>query len=47
MRDRMMYQVPDVIDSFEALEVFGTAEGSEVIVAVGNGSQLPTISIAG
>jgi prefoldin subunit 5 len=41
------YASPQVVDSFDALEVFGTAEGSEVLVAVGNGSQLPTISIAG
>lgn len=47
MRDRVIYQVPDVIDSFDALDVFGSVEGSELIVMVGNGSQLPTISIAG
>jgi hypothetical protein len=46
MPDRVMYQVPDVIDSFDALDVMGAAEGFEVAV-VGNGSQLPPISIAG
>lgn len=44
---RVTYQVPVIVDSFDALDVFGTAEGTEVLVMVGNGSQLPTISIAG
>ena len=44
MRDHVIYQVPDVIDSFDALDVMGAAEG---ITVVGNGSQLPPISIAG
>lgn len=39
------YSSPLVLETFDALEVMGPADGAEVIV--GNGSQLPPISIAG
>ena len=41
-----MYESPRVVESFDALDVFGIAEGSEVYT-VGNGSQIVVISIGG
>lgn len=42
-----MYESPRVVESFDALDVFGIAEGNEVYVAVGNGSEIFVISIGG
>jgi hypothetical protein len=39
-----MYESPRVVESFDALEIFGIAEGNEVYT-VGNGSQISIISI--
>jgi hypothetical protein len=39
------YEAPAVLETFSALEVMGAAEGFEVYT-VGNGSGLPTISVA-
>lgn len=42
-----MYESPRVVESFDALDVFGIAEGNEVYNIPGNGSQLLFISVGG
>jgi hypothetical protein len=39
------YESPAVLETFSALEVLGAVEGFEVYT-VGNGSNVPTISVA-
>lgn len=46
MNGPFVYDSPMVLESFDALDVMGATEGREALVA-GNGSQLPTITIAG